>query len=65
MKKYNIPFTFQKYGEFIVEANNIQEAKEKAEKKLDLMSEEDLEISSNYINDSSSIDYNLIVEEDI
>ncbi len=67
MKTYSIPFAFEKYGRIEVEAENLDEAYEKAEKELVDLSAIDMDQLSSYLEDSLEIDKDglVLVDEQI
>lgn len=56
MKRYKVPFAYERYGYIYVKASSETEAKEKAEEKLLTMGDQEMYELSDYLPDSEEID---------
>lgn len=63
--EYGIPFAYERYGRIYVEADSVEEAKEKAEEVLGRMSLSEMEEITEYLPDSEEIDYDGIVLQEV
>ena len=64
MSIFNIPYAYQMYGRIKIEADNLDEALEKAEEKIDDMSIDQLAENADYLDGSCEVDRDGIILND-
>lgn len=64
MSIFNIPYAYQMYGRIRIEAESLDEALEKAEEKINDMSEAELAENADYLDDSCEVDSDGIILDD-